>query len=86
MLYFVPDGSSLQAKGITPDFTVKPKYIPADEMEWIKEFYGKESSLKNYITVKEVSENLGLPMDEELEERGRRNKKVNDEEPLLRYV
>jgi hypothetical protein len=64
MLYFIPDGSSLQAQGITPDFTIKPKYVPADEMEWIKEFYGKECSLKNYITIKEVSENLGLPLDE----------------------
>ncbi len=90
MLYFLPDGSSLQAQGIAPDFTVKPKYIPADEMEWIKEFYGKENSLKNYITVKEVSENLGLPADQALAKEEEANKKEEEangkteqNEPLL---
>jgi carboxyl-terminal processing protease len=83
MLYFIPDGSSLQAQGITPDFTIKPKYVPADEMEWIKEFYGKESSLKNYITVKEVSENLGLPLDEALKKEAEAKKKEEKEAAQL---
>lgn len=83
MLYFLPDQSSLQARGIKPDFTVKPKYVPADEMEWIKEFYGKESSLKNYITEKEVCENLGLPYDEKLDKEHKNAEKNCEHEPLL---
>jgi carboxyl-terminal processing protease len=83
MLYFLPDGSSLQAQGISPDFTVKPKYVPADEMEWIKEFYGKENSLKNYITVKEVSENLGLPVDEAIKKEEEAKKKEARENSSL---
>ncbi len=83
MLYFLPDGSSLQAQGIAPDFTIKPKYVPADEMEWIKEFYGKENSLKNYITVKEVSENLGLPADEAIKKEEEAKKKEAQNEPLI---
>lgn len=82
MLYFLPDKSSLQAQGIAPDFTVKPKYVPIDEMEWIKEFYGKESSLKNYITVKEVSENLGIPMDDKAKNAEEKNNKNKDKDDV----
>jgi carboxyl-terminal processing protease len=55
MLYFLPGDISIQATGIDPDFTIKPKFIPADELKWITEMYGKESSLKRHITVKEVT-------------------------------
>lgn len=54
MLYYLPDDSSIQAKGIEPDFMIKPKTIPEEEMKWINELYGKEASLKNHITVEEV--------------------------------
>lgn len=54
MLYFLPGDISIQAQGIKPDFLVKPKMVPADEMKWVQELYGKESSLKNYITKEEV--------------------------------
>lgn len=55
MLYFLPGDISIQAEGIKPDFLVKPKMVPADEMRWVQELYGKESSLKNYITKEEVA-------------------------------
>lgn len=60
MLYFLPQETSLQATGIQPDFTIKPKLVPVDEMKWIAEFYGKESALKNHISVKEVEELYGI--------------------------
>ncbi len=55
MLYFLPGDTSIQAEGIKPDFLVKPKMVPADEMRWVQELYGKESSLKNFITKEEVA-------------------------------
>ncbi|MBM3886539.1 PDZ domain-containing protein [Candidatus Dependentiae bacterium] len=55
MLYFLPGDTSIQAEGIQPDFLVKPKMVPADEMRWVQELYGKESSLKNFITKEEVA-------------------------------
>ena len=55
MLYYLPDGVSIQARGIKPDFTVKPKFVPVDEMKWVNELYGKETALKNHITVEEVT-------------------------------
>lgn len=55
MLYYLPGDLSIQADGIKPDFLVKPKMVPADEMRWVQELYGKESSLKNYITREEVT-------------------------------
>lgn len=54
MLYYLPDDSSIQAKGIAPDFLIKPKAIPEEEMKWVNELYGKEAALKNHITVDEV--------------------------------
>jgi carboxyl-terminal processing protease len=55
MLYFLPGDTSIQAEGIKPDFLVKPKTEPADEMRWVQELYGQESSLKNFITKEEVA-------------------------------
>ncbi len=54
MLYYLPDDTSIQAKGIAPDFMIKPKAIPEEEMKWVNELYGKEAALKNHITVEEV--------------------------------
>ena len=54
MLYFLPDGTSIQAKGVTPDILIKPKTVPEMELKWIDEFYGKETSLKHHITATEV--------------------------------
>lgn len=72
MLYFLPGVKSIQAQGVEPDFEVKAKIVPEEDMKWIKELYGKESSLKNYITENEVRENLGLKPDP--------NKKTEDKE------
>ncbi len=54
MLYYLPGDVSIQAEGIAPDFTVKPKMVPADEIKWINDLYGKETSLKHHITKDEV--------------------------------
>jgi carboxyl-terminal processing protease len=55
MLYFLPDGTSIQARGVDPDFLVKPKTIPEMELKWIDEFYGKETSLKHHVTPDEIA-------------------------------
>lgn len=54
MLYYLPDESTIQASGIKPDFTIKPKITPEEEVKWVTEFYGTESSLKNHITLEEA--------------------------------
>ncbi len=54
LLYFLPSDISIQAKGIEPDFLIKPKIIPTEEMQWVEDFYGKESTLKHHITAEEV--------------------------------
>ena len=91
MLYYLPNQQSIQAIGIKPDFLIKPKIIPSDEIKWINELYGKETSLKHHITVKEVDENNGkkASIDEKSsekqennnkEESNKENKKSNDKE------
>lgn len=54
MLYYLPGDKSIQAVGIDPDFVVKPKIVPEEEIKWMHDLYGKESSLKNHISAKEV--------------------------------
>lgn len=54
MLYYLPDGNSIQALGIKPDFAIKPKYVPVDELKWVQEFFGKETALANHISIDEV--------------------------------
>ncbi len=54
LLYFLPDGSSIQATGIEPDFLIKPKTIPTMELKWLDEFNGKETSLRHHITQDEI--------------------------------
>ncbi len=56
MAYYLPDDSSIQAKGISPDFLIQPKTTPEKELKWINELYGKESALKNHITQTEVED------------------------------
>ncbi len=86
MLYFLSKETSLQATGIQPDFTVKPKLVPVDEMKWIAEFYGKESSLKNHISVKEVEETFGIkPSKEALKEAEELNKPTAELEDIVEF-
>ena len=65
MLYYLPDDSSIQAQGIAPDFVIKPKKIPAKELKWIEELYGRESAMKYHITKEEVAKPILLPDDKE---------------------
>lgn len=67
MLYYLPDEKLIQARGIEPDFLIKPRMIPSDELKWVSEMYGKESSLKHYITAEEV-ENPGKKPEEKKKE------------------
>lgn len=76
MLYYLPNDTSIQAIGINPDFTIKPKITPVDEIKWINELYGKENSLKNYITIKEVEKNNN----KKSEVKEQKSSKDNDEE------
>lgn len=68
MLYYLPGDISIQARGINPDFTIKPRFIPTEEMKWITEMYGKEVSLKNHITVDEVHKGRKDPVDDDDED------------------
>jgi carboxyl-terminal processing protease len=65
MLYYLADDVSIQATGIEPDFLIKPKLVPVDELKWISEMYGKETSLKRHITFKEATEKEGKKEDKE---------------------
>lgn len=53
-LYYLSNNISIQAKGVKPDFLVKPKMIPSEEIQWVQDLYGKETSLKYHISSEEV--------------------------------
>ncbi|MCK4499204.1 PDZ domain-containing protein [Candidatus Babeliales bacterium] len=54
MLYFLPDDTSIQEKGVVPDIVIKPKTVPERDMKWITELFGKEKAMKHHITAEEV--------------------------------
>lgn len=54
MLYFLPDGSSIQAKGVKPDFVMLPMRSITTEERFLNELYGQEKSMLHHITRTEV--------------------------------
>ena len=72
MLYYFPDGSCLQAKGLTPDMVVKPKAVPHSALQWVEDVYGKETSLSNHITRTEAT---GEPAEAVAEKKQKKSKK-----------
>jgi carboxyl-terminal processing protease len=82
MLYYLPDGSSIQAGGVEPDFTVKPRSIPEEELKWIDEFSGRETSLRYHITKDEVDNpKKGQKYDESHASRKTKNKEDDKGDP-----
>lgn len=54
MLYFLPDGKCIQAKGVTPDIHLPLKYPISREGRWILELCGQEKSVSHHITTQET--------------------------------
>lgn len=73
LLYFLPGDVTIQATGIEPDFIIKPKMVPSEELKWVQDMYGKEASLKHHITGNEAK---GIP-----EPKDEANKKKAVEKP-----
>lgn len=48
-LYFLPQDTSIQGEGITPDFEIEKNFPPTEQMLWFKKTYGSESAFTNYI-------------------------------------
>lgn len=48
-LYFLPNDTSVQAEGITPDIEVERCMPPSESQQWIAKFYGREQALANHI-------------------------------------
>jgi hypothetical protein len=55
-LYFLPNDTSVQAEGITPDFEIERCLPPSDQHQWLTKFYGREQALPNHIKIKEKTE------------------------------
>ncbi|MBT4594519.1 hypothetical protein HOD08_01430, partial [bacterium] len=92
LMYFLPDHTSIQAKGIEPDFLIKPKITPTKEMKWVSELYGKETSLKHHVTAEEIEKNAKgesagyaheidqTTMKKQAEEKAKQEKEKDDKE------
>lgn len=77
MMYELPDDLSIQAKGVTPDFVFKPRFVPVDEMKWIEDLYGKETSLKHHISAEEAQ---GKPAISEEKVKAQKAKELKEKE------
>ncbi|QQR63396.1 hypothetical protein IPH67_03780 [bacterium] len=52
-LYFLPFDIPVQGIGILPDIFVERQSPPSEQMAWLTQNYGHESSLENYIKLPE---------------------------------
>lgn len=76
---------SIQAVGIAPDFLIKPKFFPEKKFNWLCEMYGKETSLKNFISFQEASgkgKDLKEGDKKDSEDAGKKGKK--EDEPMTK--
>ena len=48
-LYFLPDDTTIQGKGIEPDFVIAKRYPPSEQAKWFATFYGREGAQENSI-------------------------------------
>lgn len=48
-LYFLPDNTTIQGKGIEPDFLVEKLFPAPEKVTWFLDHYGREKSLKHSI-------------------------------------
>lgn len=55
-LYFLPNDTSVQAEGITPDIEVERCLPPSEQQQWLAKFYGREQALANHIKLVEKKE------------------------------
>jgi len=50
-LYFLPNDTTIQGTGVTPDFYIDRTFGPPKQMEWMIKSYGRENRLPNAIKV-----------------------------------
>lgn len=55
-LYFLPNDTSIQAEGITPDIEIERCMPPSEQQQWLAKFYGREQALANHIKLNEKKE------------------------------
>jgi len=48
-LYFLPDDTTIQGQGITPDFEIAKLFPPPEKVTWFLQHYGREEALKHSI-------------------------------------
>lgn len=52
-LYFLPFNTSIQGKGVIPDFIIEHRSPPSETVKWLTSAYGKETSLRGTIAPQE---------------------------------
>lgn len=55
-LYFLPNDTSIQAEGITPDIEIERCMPPSEQQQWLAKFYGREQALANHIKLVDKKE------------------------------
>lgn len=56
-LYYLPNDTSIQGLGITPDFEIEAKVPQSQETAWFNTMFGRESALKNAIALDQKQAN-----------------------------
>ncbi|HSC24767.1 MAG TPA: S41 family peptidase [Candidatus Babeliales bacterium] len=64
-LYFLPDDTTIQGRGIEPDFIIERTLPITEQVQWFIKNYGREETLDNSIKVTEK----GIPLPKEIKEK-----------------
>ena len=56
LFIYLPNDTSVQAEGISPDIEIERCMPPSESQQWIAKFYGREQALANHIKLKESKE------------------------------
>lgn len=81
-LYFLPDETTIQGKGIEPDFMIEKTTSPTEQMQWFTKNFGREETLDNYINV--TKEGIALPKEKKENKKDKKNI-VSKEERASRF-
>ena len=74
-LYFLPYNTSIQGKGIQPDFVIEERTLPSETIKWMTDHYGRESALKGSIKPHTSKE------DEKEKNKKNKSKQKKDDKP-----
>jgi C-terminal peptidase prc len=68
-LYYLPDHTTIQGKGIQPDFFIEKNYPATEQIQWFNKSYGREQAFENHIKPDAAAEEIAEAIEQKQEEK-----------------